>query len=234
MFKISSSVVVAVLFVASFAQAAEKKPLAEVSTDKLTNETQQMLSNDNNLNLVWVIPNEFWEVALAQDKSVSDEDRKQMIDALDGNMIVGVVRAQISPFGAFRFQGEDAVFDALEVNYVPTDGGPTRLKLQKRVDGDAQLIIDSMKPMLRAAMGNLGTNFHLFICEDSAGGRRISPYEKGQIAVHLGDIGDLEGGVAKIDFPLDSLYIPRACAKCGKKAHISWKYCPLCGQKHEK
>jgi hypothetical protein len=109
------------------------------------------------------------------------------------------------------------------------------LQLQLRADGeDAQLLIDRMKPMLRTAMGKMGDNFHFFVTanQDNAGRRLISPYEACKVRVSLEAIDQNEGGAWEFAFPLDSLHVARKCANCGQPAHISWSYCPFCGQKH--
>ncbi len=215
-------------------QAAQRKTFAEVDVDALTGETQQTIGADKAMNLLWVIPTEFWEASLAQDETLPESQRRTVIDALNNYIIIGAVRADISPLGAFRFHDEASVFDSMQVSYTNADGDRVPLALFLRVDGDAQLIVDSVKPVLKAAMGRMGDSFHLFICEnrDPAGRPIISPYEPGTVRIDLDAIGQNEGGTAEIAFPLDALFVPRQCPQCSRQAHVSWEFCPWCGTKH--
>jgi hypothetical protein len=217
--------------------AIQKKPLKDVDIDAFTGETQKTIGAQDSINIVWIIPIEFWEASLAQDKMLPEFQRRAFIDALKKYVLVGVVRADVSPLGAFRFHDEKKVFGNLQATFVKTKGEPVPIKLLLKADNDdAQLVIDSLKPVLKAAMGKLGDNFHFFVCnnQDEAGRRLISPYETGKVKVSLGAIGQNKGGTVEVAFPLDSLHVPRICADCGKQAHLSWSYCPFCGKKHPK
>ena len=215
--------------------SAEKKAMKKVDVNALTGETQKMIgAGSSEVNLVWVIPAEFWEASLVQNEGLTEAQRSEVLDVLKEYLIVGVVRADISPLGSFRFHGEEAVFDNLGVSHVDAAGERRDVKLARRVDDDAQRIIDAMKPMIRAALGKMGDNFHFFICDNKAraDGSKISPYAKGGVLITLDKIGKNQGGTDKIAFPLDSLHEPRECAKCQRKAHVSWTFCPWCGTKH--
>lgn len=217
--------------------SAEKKAMKDVNVDALTSESQKMIgSGQGAFNLVWVIPVEFWQASLAQDNTVPEFQQRAILNVLKKYIIVGVVRADVSPLGSFRFHDEGTVFDGLHVAYVSRDKKRLPLRLQRRVDDDAQLVIDSIKPVLRAAMGKMGDNFHLFVCDSTAGPKRtrISPYDSGAVSVTLDRAGKNAGGTADIALPLDSLHVPRKCSKCGKPAHISWNFCPWCGTEHDK
>jgi hypothetical protein len=215
--------------------AIDKKPLKDVNVDALTGETQKTLGNSDSINIVWVIPIEFWQASLAQDKTLPEGQRQAFLSALSKYLMLGVVRADITPLGGMRFHDEKKVFRTLNASLVKGKGEPVPLKLLLRADDDdAQLVINSMKPFLKAALGKMGDNFHLFVCinRDEAGRRLVSPYETSKVRVGLGAIGPNKGGTLEFDFPLDSLHVPRRCAGCGKEAHITWSYCPFCGKKH--
>jgi hypothetical protein len=230
-------VALSLLFYCSTAglHAVEKKPFKDVNLDVFTGETQKTLGTQDSINVVWIIPIEFWEVSLAQDKDLPEFQRRATIAALNKYLIVGIVRADISPFGAFNFHKEKKVFDKANVTFVKGKEKPVPLKLSLKADNDdAQLIIDLMKPILKAARGKLGDNFHIFVCanQDETGRRLLSAYESGKVTINLAAIGQNKGGTFEFAFPLDSLHLPRICANCAKQAHISWSYCPFCGKKH--
>ena len=220
----------------TIAYSAEKKPIEKVDVDALTVETQKIIaSTQHAFNLVWVIPIEFWQASFSQDKTIPKVQRQAILKELNQYMIVGVVRGDISPIGFFSFHDEKSVFNGLHIAYITGDGKRLPLKPQRRVDNEAQLVIDAIKPILRAAMGKMGENFHLFACDNTVGpdAKRISAYEVGTVSVTLDKAGKNAGGTGEIAFPLDSLHVPRKCPKCTKQAHISWKFCPWCGTRHD-
>jgi len=96
------------------------------------------------------------------------------------------------------------------------------------------LLLSMFKPMLGAAMGNMGENFHFFtlIDEDETGTRVIDPYRSGILKFNFAK-RDGEQLKTQIEFPLNELFVPRKCPN-GKDAHISWKYCPWTGKLLEK
>lgn len=217
--------------------SAQKKAMKDIPVSTFSTETQKSIGTDaDSFNLTWIIPVEFWEVSLAQNKNVTPMQRRAVLDALKKYLIIGIVCADISPVGAFKFYDEEDVFDSLSVAYITGNGKRISLKTSMQADGKTQMVIDSIKPIIRAALGKLGNNFHFFVCENKAGrnGTTISPYKPGAIEITFDKIGKNTGGTGKIEFPLNCLFVPRKCSECSKESHISWKYCPWCGAKHEK
>lgn len=215
------------------APAVERRDPAKVDQEALIRETQRSAEPTEGMNIVWVVPVEFWKVVLSQDKTVADADRRNIIDALDDYVIVGVVRADIGPFGAMSFHGERAVRGALKVSFVDEKGKAVELKAPKEIDGDAQLLLQAMRPILAQSMGRMGENFHMLVYSDrdEKGKRLASPYDTGTLKVEMKPLGKEAGGVVEFPFPLDSLHEPRKCTQCGEPAHIRWKFCPFCGTK---
>ena len=227
----SAAVIVALLAsLCSSAFSAEKRPLEEVDIDALTSEAQLSIgSSQDEFNLVWIIPSEFWAATFAQDATIPEVERRAIMEELNKYVIVGVVRAEISPFGAFRFHPEMSVFNSLHLNFVTAEGTRLPINVQQRVNGDAQVLIDTMKPVLRASLGEMGDNFHLFVCENSVGreGRQLSGYDTGTIQISLDRLGKNTGGMKELAFPLDSLHVPRDCPQCDKPSTHHLEVLPL-------
>lgn len=219
----------------SRAGAAERKSPENVDVVALTKETQKSADPTNGFNLVWILPVEYWQVSLAKNKNITQPVRRAVLKALQPYVVVGIVRADISPLGAFKFYGEKAVLAATTVNYIDADGKTQQLSRVTTLNEETEQVISSMKPILRNAMGKLGSNFHFMVYRDrDAKGRRIaSPYVRGKMSVTLHKIGNHQGGTFDVEYPLDSLHVARRCEKCSKEAHVSWHYCPQCGTKHK-
>lgn len=217
----------------ALAPGAERKEPAKVSFDRLLNETQTSAEPTKGMNLVWFIPREFWEVSLAAEPTLTDEGRKEVLDVMSEVFIVGMIRADIGPFGAFKFHREKPVREAMALVYVDAEGGERTLKPTDEVSEDVAGLLRTMRPMLASAMGQMGQHFHFFVFDDvdEAGKRIVSPLVDGELRVKMKRLGDEAGGTTSVRFPLDSLFVPRACANCEHEAHIRWHYCPMCGEK---
>lgn len=211
----------------------ERKPINQIDTDALTRETQLTKSTDNSLNLCWVIPQEFWEASLAANPDVPTDQQTQLLGALEKYLLVGVVRADVSDFGTFNFVDEESTFDSIRILYAKDGDQFVPLQLAMRADDpNTQLLIDTMKPMLRQALGSMGENFHLFVCDnvDDSGNRVVSPYDQSKLKLEIAAEGDNPGTEMMFEFPLNSLHVARTCADCNKEAHVQWSYCPFCGK----
>ncbi|MEO0974297.1 MAG: hypothetical protein AAFX85_14495 [Pseudomonadota bacterium] len=219
------------LILALPAHAIERKPVAEVEADALTTETQLRLGGTSqHISVVWWVPTEYWELFLSRDQSIGAEVRQQVLDTLSGVSLLAVVQADISPLGVFDFYSEAQVREGLILTYEPAKGESRQLKPLTKVDPGLQILIGQIKPVLTAAMGNLGGNMHFLVLDDEDGdGQRIlDPYLEGVLSASVTTQADeVLGGV--FEFPLDSLFVPRKCPN-GKDAHVSWRYCPWSGE----
>ncbi len=222
-----------VVFVAANAFALQKKPILEVDTNAVAGETQITPSpaGDDHMALVWWIPHEFWQAVLAQDATTSEVDKKSTLHALRPVSLFAVVQADISSFGAFNFYSKQRIEENMIITFTDATGKKQRLMPVQAIDGDFEIIIGIFKPILGAAMGNLGNNFHFFVLNDLqlGGDRLIDPYRKGLIKVQL---EKKNNGLmaAEVEMPLNSLFVPRKCPN-GKDAHVSWNYCPWTGKR---
>jgi len=219
------------LVAASALEASERKALDAVSTDALSSQGQRVVSDADSLHFIWWIPVEFWEATFAQDASVPEADADEILRVLRPYSMLAVVQADISSLGAFRFFDRDRVADGLSITYAPAGGAkPSRLMPLTDIDADLEVIIGVLRPVLAAAMGNMGENFHFFVLSDVRGGNRVtSPYELGEIEVSLAD-GSASGVGTGIELPLDALFVPRQCPD-GRPAHVTWSYCPWGGER---
>ena len=217
---------------------AKKKILADVVMDELVKDTQVNLKGggdnrggDNRLALTWWIPNEFWESVTSRDPTTSATDKEAILNAMSGITLLGVVQADISAFGTFNYYSKEEIEENIQISYVSSDGATLKLLPLKKTSSDLNIILSIIKPILEGAMGNLGSNFHIFVLNDrtSSGLRLIDPYNIGAIYVQAKGRDDVKMN-ANIELPLNSLFIPRMCPN-GKEAHVSWNFCPWSGKR---
>ncbi|MFC4257875.1 hypothetical protein ACFOZ5_02390 [Marinobacter lacisalsi] len=222
-----------VMLAGSHALAAERKPLEDVPTDDLTQDIQftPKGAGDDHASLVWWIPTEFWESVMSRDTVSSAADKQAAIDALSGVSILGIVQADITQLGAFRFYPKQEIGDTMRVTYTPEGGDPITLTPMTELDSDLQIMLGTFRPILANAIGNMGSNLHFYVYDDEQAGsdRLLDPYKPGELKVELTKRnGDSIHG--SVEMPLNSLFVPRKCPN-GKDAHISWEYCPWSGEK---
>jgi len=216
--------------------AQQRKAAVDVDIDAMTGETQfSAPCGVDHMNLIWAIPVEFWKVVFAQDPSMAESQRAEIIGALQEFVIFGVVQADITEAGAFDFYSEAEVSAAMTMAFTDGDGNARAIEKSESVPDDAQLLLSSMKPVLTAAMGPLGQNFHFIVVKDKDGisdsnseaGRAWNPYAFGELTVNLKNRAGAALS-AKLEGPVDALFVPRKCPN-GKNAHITWKFCPWTG-----
>ena len=218
--------------ICSNSMAAQKKSLADIDIDAFMTDTQvtPQGAGDNHVSLVWWVPNEYWQSIFSRDTTTSEFDKKAVLDTMSGISLLAVVQSDISTFGAFKFYSKEEIEKNMLISFSDANGKKHELLPAKKIDSDLEIILESIKPILGAAMGNLGTNMHFYVLNDKskASSRIIDPYQKGQIDIKLLK-RDNKSMAATIEMPLNSLFIPRKCPN-GKDAHISWKYCPWTGK----
>ena len=210
----------------------QKKSLLEVTTDSIMVDTQLSPSGagDDHVASLWWLPLEFWESTYARDTTTSSKDKASLLAALKGVSLLGVVQADISSLGAFKFYSKDEVQENLKV-FITKDGKTQLVGVISDVNPDLEVVLAILKPLLAQAMGNMGQNLHFFVLEDldKNGDRILDPYSKGEMEIILKDKG---GNKLKGDLylPLNSLFVPRVCPN-GREAHATWVFCPWSGEK---
>lgn len=220
----------AMISLASFAHAIDRKEITDIDLNVLTVEGQVMTGGASDLALVWWIPAEFWEVSMRQESMVPDEQVNQVMGVLKNYSVLAVVQANVSPFGSFQFFEKEQIMKGMNVEFVRPDGSVEAISHTEPSDPDLRIMLDQMRPILAQAMGSLGQNFYFFPLPDvdDDGERLLSPYDKGMIRVKLLNADAVH--TAELELPLDSLFVPRLCPN-GKPAHVSWNYCPWSGKK---
>ena len=215
----------------SGALAAEKKAIKDVDPDSFTGDTQVSIkgAGDNHMALAWWIPIEFWDSVLSRDPTISESEKNGMLDALKGVTLMGIVQADISAFGAFKFYTKEDVETNMNLTFIDSKDKKHRLYPEKNIDSELKLVIDIFKPVLTNAMGNMGNNLHFFVLDDkSESSRKLDPYSQGLIKIQL-KTSDNVLISGDIELPVNALYVPRQCPN-GKNAHITWNYCPWSGK----
>ena len=224
-----------VLAVGICSMAAERKALRDVDAESLAADTQVAFkgAGDNHVAFAWWMPNEYWESFLSRDTSMSEDDKRAMLDTMSGVCLFAVAQADISAFGSFDFYSKGLIESNMVISFSDANGTRQRLLPLQEIDPDLQILLDVIRPILASAMGNFGNNMHFYVLNDRSktSSRLLDPYRKGKINIQLSR-RDGARLTADIEMPVNALFVPRKCPN-GKDAHISWNYCPWTGERLE-
>lgn len=200
-----------------------------VKIDDLTTETQKSVESPDGINMIWYLPPEFWEASFAADPTLDPAEVRDLQGMLQNSFVIAIVRGDLNEWGMMTFHPENRVAASYSVTFVDEHGKSTELQRAERIDPAMGSILGTLKPMLSAAMGEMGQNFHFFVYSDPAESRRVSPFEPGTLEVSLKRLGTDAAGTVAFEFPLDSLFEPRTCPHCAREQQIRWNFCPFDG-----
>lgn len=225
-------ILLVVLFLAANAGAVERKGILDIDIDALISDTQPdaLGAGDSHIASVWWIPFEFWQRSLEGDATISETERKELMEVFKGISLIAIAQADVSSAGSLNFYSKDEVAGTMALTYIGGDGKKQILQTQEP-SLELELVLALIKPMLSSVIGDLGEQLHFYVLNDKSksGSRIVDPYVAGRIDVELAK-RNKQVVTATIETPLNALFIPRKCPN-GKEAHVTWRYCPWTGQK---
>lgn len=191
--------------------------------DKFINETQKTKADGEDMKIAWWIPVEFWMISLESEESLSKKAKEDMYDVLDDYFIIGIVDAEMGPFGGFTYTSEKELKKTMELKL---DSKELKEPLSHReLDADMQVLLDTFKPILKNMLGDLGENFHFFVYKDTnkKGDRILDPYASGELVLICNDES------YNWNLPLESLFPLKVCPEDKAELNGAWSYCPYHG-----
>ncbi len=218
-------------FVLSLA-ALEKKPLEKINLEELTEETLLDASRSkDHIAFVWYIPTEYWSAVISQNQEMGQQEKKRAMLTMQTLTTIAVVQGDVSPAGPITYYEGVFLRENLRFLRVDAEGKEHELQLLKTPSGEVKQLLEAIAPALNASIGTLGNHLQFFVFNDLevTGNRTLDPYLSGKLIVELKRKNG-RGLEVELNFPLNSLYIPRPCPN-GKPAHVSWKFCPWTGTK---
>jgi hypothetical protein len=195
----------------------------QVDINALTQETQKMSDNPDEMTLIWWIPVEFWAETFKRDPMVNEAQAKDFINVLKPYTVISVVDGKMGAFGGVTYKARADIRSKIRIE--DSDGGIHRPLSLEKVDADTRNFLSMMKPVMINMLGPMGQNMHFFVFpgkneqdEEIAAAR-----EEGSFSISLGD------RKFRWKLPLETLFPEKTCAKCGEKCSGVWNFCPWCG-----
>ncbi|MFA5785319.1 MAG: hypothetical protein WC962_10615, partial [Phycisphaerae bacterium] len=133
----------------------------QIDLQAMMQETQKMSQAADEITLVWWLPEQFWQASLAQDPTVTPEQKEQLLSTLRPYVMLAVVDGQMGPFGGVNYKSEPDIRRSIKI----TDAqGNTYLPLaDSEINADTINLIQGMKPVIVNMLGPLGQNMHFYL-----------------------------------------------------------------------
>ena len=197
----------------------------QIDLNALTVETQRTLPDADRITLVWWVPEEFWQVTLAQEPTVTKTQVDAFVNTLSPYTLLVVVDGKIGAGAKVTYKSEETIRNTIKLI---DNQGTIYLPLSKeKVDASIKSLLSIMKPVLSNTMGQMGENmnFIIFSSKSQTGQKIVDPRREGSFSISLGE----NKFVWRL--PLGALLPAKVCPVDGERLNGAWKFCPWHGEK---
>lgn len=218
-------VVVLLLFGWLANTSAQKTKILKIDTNALIDETQKESGEQDRMDLVWWIPEEYWVSFCENDPTITEEATEEIVKVFRPYTVIAVADGKIGTFGGVTYKSKADIQGSLRIK--DSQGVYFRPLSEDLVDADTKSFLSIMRPIFVNMLGPLGENFHFFVFpgKSDKGQRIVNPNKKGTFSVLLG------ATEYRWRLPLSSLVPPKICPKCKEECNGAWNFCPWCGTK---
>jgi len=198
---------------------SQVKDFKDVVLDDLINDTQYSNDSSDDIEILWWLPTEYWQVVFAQDEMTSASEAQMLVELLEEYTIIIVIKGKVGLFGGVSFAQRSEIEDLISVSY-----NDTKLSLtnEDKLEPDFVNFISMIKPIMKNIMGPMGENMQIFVFENRHKDV-INAKENGTVKMTLGEFNK------DIDLPLSSLLMQKVCPTDKKLLNGIWTYCPFHG-----
>jgi len=195
----------------------------KIDLQALTQETQKMSQEVNEITFVWWIPEEFWRISF--DPTMTEAQTDEFIKVLRPYTFIAVVVGKVGPFGGITYRSESSIRADIQIK--DSQGIRYRPLGEDKIDADAKDFLSMAKSILANMGGSMGENLCviLFPARKKEGQRIADAKGEGSLSVKLGE------KEFRWRLPLGSLLPPKICPTCKEKLSGAYKFCPWDGTK---
>ncbi len=236
-------VTMAALMCVGVAWAADRREISDVDASAIVQDAQvQAMGTDEGTQMVMWLPQEFWEVCFM---GTDEAERNRFLAATEPYVMLVVMRSGVLGENSVmpQFADRAELVNSMQVTFVeamPNDEGEydeyvLDLVAIEDAGEDAQMLINLFRPQLAAMLGAMGSNMQVMLYEntDAVGTRPlVKAAGAGTLRIDMGAVDDkaIPATTLEISAPLNCLFVPRQCMDCDQVMHISWNFCPWCGE----
>jgi len=206
----------------AWAQGAPLPP-KDIRLDQFARDTQRTYIGEDTMELVWLIPQRYWEASAAQQPSLSDEDRKRFLAQLDGYLLLATVRGKVGMAGIDEFASADTVLKGLRI--VDAAGTSHAPLPQAQVPAQLKNLLSVLRPVMANMIGPMGDNMHfaVFKARDAKGRPVFDSLSEGRAQVIT------SRHAYPFRTPLGSVLAPRRDPATGESFPGDYHYNPYTG-----
>jgi hypothetical protein len=188
-------------------------------------ETQQWNRKDGRMTMAWWVPNEYWRIALKDNKQISKETIDRIENLFEEYVMVGVCDLKINADATMDFTEESKM--RKDILLIDKDGAKYHALSKDDVNSETLELMESIKPMLTQLLGQFGNGLSFFF---------FSVKDKDLIvATQQGEFKVIHSKTEfKWKLPLVSLLPPKHCPIDNEEMKGNWLYCPVHGKELDK
>lgn len=203
---------------------SQNKSFSEVNVDDFITETQYSSDSADDLEIIWWIPTEYWNVVFAQDPMASAAELDAITDMLKEFVVVIIIKGKMGVFGGITYDTKDNVRASTKINF---KGEDLLMIDEDKISPDMVNFIGMIKPMMENMIGPMGENMQVLLFENPKNKSLlpINPYSKDELNFSLGSFEK------KVQLPLSCLLKDKICPDDNEALNGKWIFCPMHGTK---
>lgn len=192
-----------------------------VDIQQLVQDTQRFNQDVRVTKMVWWIPVEFWETTLEQDPGLTEEQKKEFIDALEDYSAFAVSHSTVGTFGSVTNKSRSEIEENISL---VVDGDEIVALDSDDLSSDAAAFYTMMKPMMAQMLGQFGQGMEFFVYPNKREGKLvIDPKKEGSFYF------ELFGEKYEWRLPIGSLLPPKVDLETGETFPGNYKFNPFTG-----
>ncbi len=193
---------------------------------KMISEIQQIKQTGESMKLVWWIPTEYWQVALKEQKNITQQQTDYIKNLFNDYTIIIA-----GDFSLVQSNSDlDFMVNDVKKSFSLLNKDDQKIMPLKESEVDAQVTLlmnDVLKPLFVQMLGKMGSGVEIFIYnnKDKSGKRIIHPKESGTLKAKMGN------SLFEWKLPLVSLMTDKICKEDSEIFPGNYVYCPFHGTK---
>lgn len=197
----------------------------EVNILEFIKDVQLWKKQEHKMFLSWWIPEEYWEISLADNKQLPPGTLENIQTVMKDYVLICAADLTFSPLGSL-YGAEESDLRASLTLYDDA-GKPYRPLTEDEISTDARFLAGSLKPVFAQAIGEMGKSMYLFFfsVKDEKNNNLIAAAKKGSFKV----VHSNNEFLWKL--PLPTLMPPKHCPVDNEKMSGAWSFCPFHGNK---
>lgn len=195
-------------------------------SEKIIQEIQQVRQSNTSMKLVWWIPTEYWQIAMQEQKNITQPQVDYIKDAFDPYTIIVAGDFSLEE----SFAGLEFKVNNIRNSFALLDEKSAKIPPLKESEIDekvVRMVNDILKPLFGQMLGKTGTGVEVFIYKNrtAEGQKLLDPTKKGELRTKVGE------DLFEWKLPLVSLMKEKTCAVDQIKFPGNYLYCPYHGNK---